>query len=792
MPLTPVEWPLRLVPRRSPSLIRAATISVAAMAAAIGSRGAILGWDYALGLSVTYFPAFIIATLYAGQRWGWATLAFALLAGLIFPNALPAGLSGPAVAIMFGLSGAVTVLVAAALRGVLVRLGEAQIELDASEARLQLAQDAGDVGLWSWDLVTGEGRWSPTLYKNLGLSPDSPARMGELLKAVHPDDREALRLSNLEAVRVGRMNPTEYRVIWPDGQVRWLLTRGEMFRDDQGRVVRAMGVNIDITERRLAFERVRESEARFRALADSAPVLLWVSKTDGKREFVNQAYVDYLGVSYDEAINFDWRQRLHEEDLPRILKEQVAGEASRAAFTLEARYRRVDGEWRWIRSISQPRYGPTQEFIGFIGIGFDVTGAKQAEADLMRINDLLAERIEAALAERDAVEAQLRHAQRLEAVGQLTGGVAHDFNNLLTVIIGALDLMQRHPEDAARRERMVEAAQNAARRGERLTQQLLAFSRRQALKPEAVQIDRLVAESEPLLRRAAGETAVLTVSPGAGEAVAMIDPSQFEAALMNLVVNARDAVDQGGAIRIETVPCELAEGEAPEIAAGAYVCVTVRDTGVGMTPDIVGRVFEPFFTTKEVGKGTGLGLSQVYGFARQSGGGVAIDTAPGQGAAVRLYLPRVRAPAETATEADPAPRAAVAGVSPGGPALTILLVEDDPEVADMVTAMLVEIGHHVVRAGGTTAALDLLRGGQAADLMITDLVMPGLKSGVDLAHEAVALRPGLPVILSSGYTAEAMNSADGAPWPLLRKPYSADVLAAAIRRTMGRNSETIS
>ncbi|MES2896157.1 MAG: PAS domain-containing protein [Pseudomonadota bacterium] len=790
MPLTPVEWPLRLVPRRSPPLIRAATISVAAMAAAIAIRGAILGWDNALGLSVTYFPAFIVATLYAGQPWGWSALGFALLAGLIAPNILPVGVSGTAVAVMFALSGAVTVAVASALRSALLRLGEAQVELDASEARLQLAQDAGDVGLWSWDLVTGEGRWSPTFYKNLGLPPDSPAHMDAVLKAIHPDDRETVRLSNLEAVRVGRMNPTEYRVIWPDGQVRWLLTRGEMFRDDQGRVVRSVGVNIDITERRLGFERLRESEARFRALADSAPVLLWVSKTDGKREFVNQAYVDYLGVTYDDAIDFDWRKRLHEDDLPRILKEQVAGEASRAAFALVARYQRADGEWRWIRSISQPRYGPTQEFIGFIGIGFDVTDAKQAEADLVRINDLLAERVEAALAERDAAEAQLRHAQRLEAVGQLTGGVAHDFNNLLTVIIGALDLMQRHPEDAVRRARMVEAAQNAARRGERLTQQLLAFSRRQALKPEAVSIDRLVAESEPLLRRAAGDTAILTVSPGAGEAVAMIDPSQFEAALMNLVVNARDAVDQGGAIHVETATCELAEGEAPETAAGAYVCVTVRDTGSGMTPDVVGRAFEPFFTTKEVGKGTGLGLSQVYGFAHQSGGAVTIDTAPGEGAAVRFYLPRVSGAAEmgaeTAAEAEPqtAPTDC--------PALTILLVEDDPEVGDMVAAMLVDVGHDVVRAGGAAEALDLLQGGQAADLMITDLVMPGPKSGVDLAHEAVALRPGLPVILSSGYTAEAMKSADGSPWPLLRKPYSAEVLAQAIRRAMKRASETIS
>ncbi|MDP3852561.1 PAS domain-containing sensor histidine kinase [Phenylobacterium sp.] len=788
MPLTPVEWPLRLVPRRSPPLIRGAAISLVAMAAAILSRGGILGWENAFGLSVTYFPAFIIATLYAGQGWGWATLATALAIGLIAGGPSPPGISGPAVMVMFTLSGALTVLVAAALRSVLLRLGEAQADLDASESSLLLAQEAGSVGLWNWDLINGGGYWSPMLYRNLGLPLDTPVSLRALLDVIHPDDRERVRRSNLGAGREGRVNPTEYRVIWPDGQVRWLLARGELLRDDQGRVTRALGVNIDITERRLAFEQVRESEARFRALADSAPVLLWVSKTNGKREFVNQAYVDYLGVTYDEATNFDWRQRLHEEDLPRILREQVAGEASRATFTLEARYRRSDDEWRWIRSISQPRQGPTGEFIGFIGIGFDVTAAKQAEADLMRINDLLAERVEGAMAERDAVEAQLRHAQKLEAVGQLTGGVAHDFNNLLTVIIGALDLMQRHPDDAARRTRMLDAAQNAARRGERLTQQLLAFARRQALKPEAVRIDWLVAESEPLLRQASGEAAVLIVVPGADEAVAMIDPGQFEAALMNLVVNARDAVGQGGVIRIETAPCELGKGEVPDTAPGSYVCVTVCDTGVGMAPDIVGRVFEPFFTTKEIGKGTGLGLSQVYGFAHQSGGGVTIETAPDQGATVRLYLPRTTAAAGPAPETSSGPKAA----EPGGPALTILLVEDDAEVAGMVSAMLADIGHEVIHADGTAAALELLRGGQAADLMVTDLVMPGEKSGVDLAYEAVTLRPGLPVILSSGYAGETLNSVDGAPWPLLRKPYTAQTLARAIRGAMDRAAETIS
>ena len=787
--MTPVEWPLRFIPRSSPSFLEALAVSSAAVLLAILASGALLGWGNAVSLSATYFPAYIVASLYGGRRWGWAALVLSVILALTNRASLPTGVPEQGLFILFAISGALTVVVAAALRDTLLRLEEARAAqeetraaLGRSEARLRLAQDAGSVGLWDWDVATGDGVWSPTLYRNLGLDPVRDANVRSLLDIVHPEDRERVRQVNIIAVKEGRMDPIEYRVIWPDGSVHWLLSRGEMLRDDDGAIVRAVGVNIDVTERRTAFEQVRESEARFRALADSAPVLLWVSKTDGQREFVNQAYVAFLGATYDEALHFDWRDRLHPDDLPRILQEQVAGEASRQLFALEARYSNLDGAWRWIRSFSQPRYGPQGDFIGFIGIAFDVTDAKQAEADLKHINELLADTVQAALAERDEAEAALRHAQKLEAVGQLTGGVAHDFNNLLTVIIGALDLIQRHPADADRRERMIDAALGAARRGERLTGQLLAFSRRQALKPEPIVIDDLLADAEPLLRRAVGEAVSLTVAPAAPGAVAMIDTGQFEAAVMNLVVNARDAVASGGSIRLETSVCDLAEGEVAEIAAGAYVRVVVHDTGVGMDETTMARVFDPFFTTKEIGKGTGLGLSQVYGFARQSGGGVALDSALGKGASVRLYLPM--------SAAAPLPAEPEAATVARGPALRILLVEDDIEVGDLVAMMLEDLNHQVFRADGAAAFTAFLATGRAFDLLITDLIMPGARTGVDLAHEAVKARPGLPVILSSGYTGETLASAAGAPWPLLRKPYAAEDLAQAIHDVMSRDDAT--
>ncbi|HLZ75872.1 ATP-binding protein [Phenylobacterium sp.] len=660
--MTPSEWPLRFVPRRSPPLWRAALITLAAFAGAMAIRGLLLGWDQAAGISATYFPAFIIATLYAGPRFGWGSLIAVMGLGWFGPNAVISTISREAVLAQFGVSGAATVLVAAGLREALLRLDEAK----AAEAQVQASLIA--------------------------------------------------------------------------------------------------------------------TEQRFRVLADSAPVLMWVSKLDGSREFVNRAYLEFLGLDYDSAMRFDWRALIHPDDLERMAAEEAASVANGGDFIWEARYRRANGEYPWIRSISQRRFAPDGELTGYIGVGYDISDSKRAQADLTRINDLLAERVQAALSERDEAEAALRRAQKMEAVGQLTGGVAHDFNNLLTVIIGALDLMQRHPGDAARRERMIEAAQGAAKRGEKLTQQLLAFSRRQALKPELVNIDDLLIESEPLLRRAVGEAVSLTVTAGSSGAIANIDASQFEAAVMNLVVNARDATPQGGGIRVETHTCALAAGEAEDAPAGDYLCVAVHDTGEGMDAATVARVFEPFFTTKEPGRGTGLGLSQVYGFARQSGGAVTVDSAPGKGATVRIYLPLAQASAQRAAASDET------ATSDHGPARRILLVEDDASVGEMVEAMLADLGHEVLRAEAAAPALSILEAPGRIDLMLTDLIMPGGMNGVELAHAAVALRPGLPVILTSGYTGEALGAAAEAPWPLLAKPYPAEALAAIIDAVMGKTT----
>jgi PAS domain S-box-containing protein len=538
-------------------------------------------------------------------------------------------------------------------------------------------------------------------------------------------------------------------------------------RDASGRTLGVYVVVSDISERKIAEQKIAESEARFRAIANSAPVLIWVTGAEEKREFVNQAYLDFLGLTYAEALDFDWRRALHPDDLPRILAEEPAIEPSVRIVTVEARYRRSDGEWRWLRSESQPRWGATGEHVGFIGVAHDVTEAKKAQQQLTQLNERLERRVDERTAQLAATEAlvgtffehssechailveedggfryqevnpatlrlygmgrdevvgrrtedvlgpemgaavdrhlaqclreggsrhyerrqgagvveavatavpsregearrvivsardvterrrledHLRQSQKMEALGQLTGGVAHDFNNMLTLVLGGLDTIDRQlgglPDApaTARIARAKDMALQGVQRAQALTDRLLAFSRQQALAPQAVNANALVGGICDLLQQTLGEQIALQTNLAEALWNAFVDPNQLENALINLAVNARDAMPRGGKLVIETANRFLDAatiGSLPErIEPGEYVMVAVSDTGGGMDEDTRKRAFDPFFTTKEIGKGTGLGLSQVYGFARQSSGQVQIESALGKGTVVRIFLPR--------------------------------------------------------------------------------------------------------------------------------------------------------
>jgi NO-binding membrane sensor protein with MHYT domain/nitrogen-specific signal transduction histidine kinase/CheY-like chemotaxis protein len=390
------------------------------------------------------------------------------------------------------------------------------------------------------------------------------------------------------------------------------------------------------------------------------------------------------------------------------------------------------------------------------------------------VSEQARESVAVALAEKTEAEAALMRAQRLDALGRLTGGVAHDFNNLLTVVIGALDVILRNPENAPRRQRLGEAALIAARRGQRLTAQLLAFARQQPLQPEIRELNELIRQAEPLLRRAVSENVALRVRLCADKAVARIDPAQFEASLLNLIVNAVDASADGGEIVVETQLRTLAADEVAGLAPGAYFCMSVADHGQGMSPDVIKRIFEPFFTTKPPGKGTGLGLSQVYGFVKQSGGEVAVDSTEGAGTQFQIYLPISAAqPEQDHTEIGQHP----AVMQP----LSILLVEDDPSVAAVTEIMLVDFGHKVYRAANADEALRVLWSEAEVDVLFSDVVMPGGMNGVELAKQAVVQRPQLKVLLTSGFAGESLDEwlSQGA-WPFLRKPFLSTELAAAL------------
>jgi signal transduction histidine kinase/CheY-like chemotaxis protein len=385
------------------------------------------------------------------------------------------------------------------------------------------------------------------------------------------------------------------------------------------------------------------------------------------------------------------------------------------------------------------------------------------------------------------LEQQLVQAQKMEAVGQLTGGIAHDFNNLLTVVLGNLDLMERHVSGNERLQRQLAAMRHAAERGQNLTGQLLAFSRRQRLNPETLDVSALVRGFEPLIRRVLGETVTLKTALGEEVAACEVDAPQLETSLLNLIVNARDAMPDGGEILLSVQRTDHAEdlvAQYSEARGGPWIVISVADTGVGMPQHVIARAFEPFFTTKDPGKGSGLGLSQVYGFVRQSDGFVTLSSVVGEGTRISIYLPPSEKPLSKRAQREP--REAAASGSE-----TVLLVEDDAAVLTLTSEMLNDLGYRVITAADADTALDILRNGQTIDLIFTDVVMRE-KSGVQLAKEARDMRPGVKILLTSGYTGEALtrHKPEDLDLPIIAKPFRQADLGARLRKILDEDART--
>jgi PAS domain S-box-containing protein len=488
---------------------------------------------------------------------------------------------------------------------------------------------------------------------------------------------------------------------------------------------------------------------------------------------------------------------VYREDRPRATA-QVENAFAEHASHVEVDYRIIrpsDGELRWIEARRLIFYDPQGQPQRVVGVSVDVTDQKRATVQLRAFTETLEEavrdrtrQLEAQHEARRKAEELLRQSQKMEAVGQLTGGVAHDFNNLLTVIIGGLDTIGRHlPTLAAspstqRMERARDMAMQGAQRAAVLTKRLLAFSRQQALDPRPIDVNRLVAGVAALLRSTLDETIAFESVLAGGLWLAHADENQLENAIVNLAVNARDAMPEGGRLTIETANAFLdqayVDGLAEPVEPGQYVLIAVADNGIGMDTTAQERAFEPFFTTKATGKGTGLGLSQVYGFVRQSGGHVRLYSEPGDGTTVKIYLPRYRG------DGVPGPEAGV-HASSRGPAgsETVLVVEDDDSLRAYASDILTELGYRVVVASNAAVALEIIDRGLPIDLLFTDVVMPGGMNGRELADEVLRRRPGLKVLFTTGYTRNAIIH-HGRLDPgvhLLGKPYTFEELSSRVR-----------
>jgi PAS domain S-box-containing protein len=534
-------------------------------------------------------------------------------------------------------------------------------------------------------------------------------------------------------------------------------------------------------EARDRIEAMKAAEERFRTLAETIPQLAWMANADGAISWYNRRWYDYTGTTPEDMLASSSPEGLVPADYIGRVRESFAaavrsGEPWQELFPI----RGADGEYRWFLSRASPFHDADHRITGWFGTNTDVTEQQAAEELLERRVEERTSELEAAnrqladqIVERERIESALRQAQRLEAVGQLTSGVAHDFNNLLMVVLGNIRQMQKADMEPATSRRLHMMAQ-AAERGAQLTAQMLAFSRRQALEPRAVDLNETVLSMHDLLQSTMGGSVRIETVLHPNLWPAMIDPTQIELVILNLAINARDAMAVGGSLLVETANVSLGEPDRAEAPpAGEYVMVAVTDTGSGMTPEVLAKVFEPFFTTKEVGKGSGLGLSQVFGLAKQSGGGVCIDSAPGAGTSVKVYLPRAFA------RPDLMPDHAVDAPDASPKDARVLVVDDDSAVREVTASMLTELGYSVVEAGSGGAALDLLDGQGEIDVLLLDFAMPGM-NGAEVAREARARRPNVPILFLTGY-ADAEALIDAGEDGILRKPFHEKDLATKLR-----------
>ena len=557
----------------------------------------------------------------------------------------------------------------------------------------------------------------------------------------------------------------------------------------------------DITERRMAEAALHASEALAReniqrvqlALAAGAIMGTWLWDLPADRFTVDEAFARNFGL--DPALGRDGLSleqvvaTVHPDDKPRVVAAIGEALARGGAYAHQYRVRRADGNYYWIEANGRVDQSADGTPLSFPGVLIDVEQRRAVEAErdraaaeLRALNETLEQRVAERTEELMQAEAQLRQSQKMDAVGQLTGGLAHDFNNLLTGITGSLELLARRVGQGrlSDLDRYVAAAQGAAKRAAALTHRLLAFSRRQTLDPKPTDVNRLVGGMEELIRRTVGPAIEIEVVGAGGLWPTLVDPPQLENALLNLCINARDAMPDGGRLTIETANRWLDQRAARErdLPPGQYVSLCVSDTGLGMTAEVIAKAFDPFFTTKPLGQGTGLGLSMIYGFVRQSGGQARIYSEAGHGAMVCLYLPRHLGAVDSA-EALPD----MSGAPQAGHGETVLVVDDEPTVRMLVVDVLEELGYAAIEAGDGASGLRVLQSDARVDLLVTDVGLPGGMNGRQMADAARVGRPDLKVLFITGYAENAVvgNGHLERGMHVMTKPFAMEALASRIR-----------
>jgi PAS domain S-box-containing protein len=703
-----------------------------------------------------FMSFFAVAVMVSAWYGGWkagllTTLASVLVnALLILPPPGSAALEKQR-AIHLGLF----VLSALIICAFMAALHSTQEALRLSQEIFCRAQRSANIAAFEWKLSTGQVLWTEELTLLRNLVPDQTFE--GWMEHVHPDDRERVRQTLQQAILDRSDYEVECRVVNAEGNSQWVALRGQVLANAQGETERVLGVAIDIHKRRHAEEALGRSEHNFRSLVEHAPHGICRSNLYGELLDVNPALAEMLGyASPDDLLGAHSFAAIYAE--PEQYVEALERFQARQQFSdVEAAWKRQDGGQITVRLSGRPVQNG--------GEGFEIYAEN--------------------LSEQRALEQQFRQSQKMEAIGRLAGGIAHDFNNLLMVISGYTELVQDELGPAHPLQRNLEGVRKASQRATSLTQQLLAFSRKQVLAPKVFELNAVVNDLGRMLPRMVGEDVELVIVPSPERIRAKADPSQLEQVIMNLAVNARDAMPNGGRLTIETGVTEFDQEYArlhPPAAPGRYAMLAVTDSGAGMDAETQSHIFEPFFTTKEKGKGTGLGLSTVYGIVKQSGGYVWVYSEPGRGTTFKVYLPLADG-VETVRQPEPLPVGDSQGME------TVLLVEDEEGVRRVARDFLEIRGYTVLEAANGEDALQIAHAHPGpVHLLLTDVVMPGM-NGREL-WQRLSWRPEMKVLYMSGYPENAIirdgTLEEGAMY--LQKPFTLNTLTQKVREVMNRSA----